>query len=116
MSKSTETKTTLDTLAEQADAKIKARYAEQREAGVVNPIVLAALLDVRPQMIYNYLRKGKFTDVAEAVGENNTQKKVIHLDEANTFAQGYVDRKVERETKKAEKIAAELAGEELVEA
>jgi hypothetical protein len=113
----TKTKTTLDELAEQAPENVQKRYAEQKANGVVNPIVLAALLSVgsedpvRPQMIYNYLRKGKFTEVEGAVGENSTQKKVINLDEANTFAKQYHERKTEREAKKAAKVEAELAGE-----
>lgn len=112
MSKSTSTnKSTLEQLAENARPHIQARFAAQSAEGVVNPIVLAELLGVRPQMIYNYLGKGKFTEVEDAVGSNSTQKKVIRLDEANTFAQGYLDRKVVRETKAKAKIEAELAGE-----
>jgi hypothetical protein len=111
MSKSTSTaKSTLEQLAEKADKNTQARFAEQAAEGVVNPIVLAKLVGVRPQMVYNYLAKGKFTEVEGAVGTNSTQKKVIQLDEANTWAQGYIDRKVTRETKEAEKVAAELAG------
>ena len=114
--------TTLDELStqEHVSETTKARYAAQKAEGIVNPIVLANLLDVRPQMIYNYIRKGKFTashdengnPINEHVfGTNNTQKKVIALDEANTFAQGYLDRKVAREEKKAAQIEAELRGE-----
>jgi hypothetical protein len=114
MSKNTTAqKSTLDTLAEGADKRTQERYAEQAANGVVNPIVLANLLGVRPQMIYNYIRKGKFSESEQAFGENNTQKKVIFLDEANTFAQGYIDRKVAREAKEAEKVEAELAGTEV---
>lgn len=110
--KQTETKTTLDTLAESANERVQKRYTEQKENGVVNPIVLAELVGVRPQMIYNYIRKGKFTESENAFGENSTQKKVIYLDEANTWVAGYLDRKVTREQKQAEKVDAELAGAE----
>jgi len=108
---STKTLSTLEALATEADAKTQARFAEQSAQGVVNPIVLANLLGVRPQMIYNYIRKGKFSQEEAAFGENNTQKIVIQLNEANAFALAYTDRKVARETAAAEKIAAELAGE-----
>lgn len=101
----------LETLASEADARTQARFAEQSAQGVVNPIVLANLLGVRPQMIYNYIRKGKFSQEENAFGENNTQKIVIQLDEANAFALAYTDRKVAREAAHAEKVAAELAGE-----
>ncbi len=63
------------------------------------------------QMVYNYLRKGKFTEAENAVGSNSTQKKVIDLGEANAWAQGYLDRKVEREAKAQAKLEADLAGE-----
>lgn len=109
------TLSTLDTLAQTAPAHVRARYEAQRDQSVVNPIVLAQLLSVgsekpvKPQMIYNYLRKGKFTQNPEAIGQNSTQKKVIDLGEANAFAQGYVSRRVARESEQAAKIAAELA-------
>jgi hypothetical protein len=112
------TASVLDTLAANlpaSEANTVRRYNEQKANGVVNPIVLAALLGVRPQMIYNYIRKGKFSESEAAFGENSTQKKVIYLDEANTFAQGYTDRKVARETKAAEKVAEELAGDSVEE-
>jgi hypothetical protein len=99
----------LEELAKTASKPTRERFAEQAKEGVVNPIVLAALLGVRPQMIYNYLRKGKFSEVEGAVGQNSTQKKVIRLDEANAFAQQYSTRKIERETKAAEKVKAELS-------
>jgi hypothetical protein len=112
MSRNTSTaKSTLEQLAENAPANVQKRFAEQAAEGVVNPIVLAQLVGVRPQMVYNYISKGKFSQAEDAFGTNNTGKKVINLDEANTWAQGYLDRKVTRETKEAEKVAAELAGE-----
>jgi len=108
--------TTLDHLADELlkdktakHLQIVARYNEQKANEVVNPIVLAALLEVRPQMIYNYIRKGRFTDLSEdghGADFNNTQKRVIRFDEANTFAQQYVG----RQEVKAAKIEAELAG------
>lgn len=38
--------------------KGSARLQEQREHGVVNPIELARALNIRPQVIYNYVRRG----------------------------------------------------------
>jgi hypothetical protein len=35
------------------------RLMKQREQGVVNPIMLAQAIGVRPQMIYNYIRSGR---------------------------------------------------------
>lgn len=103
--------TFLDTLAEQTTPQVRERYEAQKAEGIINPIVLAQLMRVRPQMIYNYLGKGKFTEVEGAVGTNTTQKKVLKLDEANTWAKGYFERKVARETKAEEKAKAELNGE-----
>lgn len=107
------TKTLLDDLADDADAKVAARYHAQAKEGLINPIVLAQLLDVRPQMIYGYIRKGKFTQ-ENAFGVNNTQKITIRLDEANQFAAGYVGRKTARAEEEGERIKAELAGETYV--
>jgi predicted nucleic acid-binding protein len=90
--------------------KVRARFEAQSAEGVVNPIVLAALLEVRPQMIYQYLRKGKLVAV-EDTDENSTQKLVITIAGATAWARQYVENKVTREAKRAEKLAAELAGE-----
>lgn len=103
----------LDTLASGLEKTAKnqalvARYEAQKAEGVINPIVLAGLMGVKPQMIYNYLRKGRLTEVQGAVGTNNTQKKTIHIGEANTFAGQYVERKAQ----KAAKVQAELEGSE----
>lgn len=107
MSKSTtQYSSVLEELASQASEKTQARFAEQKAQGVVNPIVLAELLGVRPQMIYNYIRKGKLTDSSEAIGQNNTQKKTIDLAEAEGFAHKYT----EKQKAKAAKIEAELLG------
>lgn len=103
----TTNQTALEQLAEHANAKTKARFAEQAANGVVNPIVLADLLDVRPQMIYNYIAKGKFSQEEGAVGSNNTQKKFILLDEANTWAASYLAKRQAKE----DKIEAELTAE-----
>jgi hypothetical protein len=82
----------LDQLA--ADKK-HARFAAQATEEVVNPMVLADVLEVRPQMIYNYIRKGKIASVTS----NNTQKKVIPLSAARVFARQYLQRKVDQQTK-----------------
>jgi hypothetical protein len=83
-----------------ANAKV-ARYEEQKAEGVINPIVLAQCLDIRPQMIYNYIGKGKIK-----AAENSTGKKVIAFEDGVTFAQMYLDRKVKADMK----VKAELAG------
>jgi len=103
--------TLLDTLAKGVDKATRVRYEEQKEQGIVNPIVLAALLGIRPQMIYNYIAKGKLTDKSEAIDKNSTQKKTIDIVEANTWANSYLAKKVEREEKAKAEIEADLAGE-----
>lgn len=97
---------TLEQLATTADKNTKGRFAEQSAEGIVNPIVLAALVGVRPQMIYNYIRKGKFTqpELDSETGSNSTQKIVLDLREANTWATAYLEKK----QAKADKVAAEL--------
>ena len=102
---------TLDALAEDADIKIQVRYHAQAKEGLINPIVLAALLDVRPQMIYGYIRKGKFTQEDNVFGINNTQKITIRLVEAEKYAAGYVGRKESRAEETQLKIESELRGE-----
>jgi hypothetical protein len=112
MSNDTSTSTTetaqtvLDHLAssEGLPKSTKTRYEQQKAEGIVNPIVLAALVGVRPQMVYNYLRKGVFGD---AQFNTSTQKKVISLEAANAWAQGYTNRKLA----KAEQVERELSGE-----
>lgn len=128
------TTTMLDQLAEEASSHLKKRYEEQKQQGIVNPIVFAQLLsigagkEVKPQMIYNYLRKGKFANGADtgtdtdntdtdggtpgtpSISTNSTQKKVISLEAANAFAQSYVSNKVAREAARQAKIEAELQG------
>jgi uncharacterized membrane protein len=78
------------------------RFEAQAAEEVVNPIVLAELLGCRPQMIYNYIRKGKI----QAVQHNNTQKLVITLDEAQRFANEYLTRKAMKAIKVKEELAA----------
>jgi hypothetical protein len=97
-----ETKVLLEfPLTELAENVKNPRFAAQAAEEVVNPIVLAELLGCRPQMIYNYIGKGKI----KAVAHNNTQKKVIPLDEAQRFANEYLTRKA----MKAIKVKDELA-------
>jgi len=78
------------------------RFRAQYDEGIVNPVVLAALLKVRPQMIYNYIKQGKLPEQY-----NETQKMVIPWATAVEFARAYLNRKAT----KAAKIAAELQGE-----
>ena len=103
-------KSVLEELAESADPKVAARFHTQAKEGLVNPIVLASLLNVRPQMIYGYIRKGRFTQEG-ASSINNTQKITLRLDEASQFALSYISRKEALEEKKKAKIQAELRGE-----
>lgn len=103
----------LDELAVQlskTDPITVARYMDQKQQGLINPIVLAKLMGVRPQMIYNYIRKGRFTQ-EDAFGINSTQKITIRLNEAIGFASSYVGRKENREEAEANKIQRELRGE-----
>jgi hypothetical protein len=79
------------------------RLLKQQEQGVVNPIMLAQAIGVRPQMIYNYIRSGRIASVMD----NNTQKKTIAWSVAVNFAQQYLNRKAV----KAAKVERELAGD-----
>jgi hypothetical protein len=72
------------------------RMQEQLEHGVINPILLARYIGVRPQMIYQAIRDGKLT----AVDFNNTQKKFIRLGEAIRYASRYLNRKQQRDLEK----------------
>jgi hypothetical protein len=78
------------------------RFPAQHAEGIVNPIVLAKLLKIRPQMVYNYIKQGKLPEQA-----NSSQRMVIPWVTAVEFARGYLDRKAI----KAAKVAAELRGE-----
>jgi hypothetical protein len=78
------------------------RLLKQKEQGVVNPIMLAQAIGVRPQMIYNYIRSGRIASVMD----NNTQKKTIAWSVAVNFAQQYLNRKAV----KAAKVERELSG------
>jgi predicted transcriptional regulator len=103
-------------LAHNANDSTALRFEEQKASDIVSPIDLANLMGIRPQMVYNYLSKGKFKTGdeerdAQINKYNNTQKKVIDLETAVIWATNYYGRKVEREQKAAEKIEAELKGE-----
>lgn len=98
----------LTTLAENVKQE---RFNKQAEDNVVNPIVLAELLGCRPQMIYNYIRKGKIASVKD----NNTQKMTIEIHEAQRFANEYLTRKALKQIRIQEELAGTQA-EELVEA
>jgi hypothetical protein len=60
------------------------RLLKQQEQGVVNPIMLAQAIGVRPQMIYNYIRQGR---IASVMG--NTQKKTIAWNGDQQVTQGH---------------------------
>ena len=91
------------TLDELATTNKVERFERQAAEDVVNPIVLANLVGCRAQMVYNYIRKGKIAGVKD----NNTQKIVIPLDEAQRWATEYLTKKGEKQLR----IAKELAGE-----
>jgi hypothetical protein len=79
------------------------RLLKQQEQGVVNPIMLAQAIGVRPQMIYNYIRQGR---IASVMG--NTQKKTIAWSVAVDFAQKYLNRKAVKQAK----VERELQGQD----
>ena len=79
------------------------RFANQVSVGVVNPIELAKAMEVRPQMLYNYIRGGRLI----ARTTEDTQKIVIDVDVAVGFAQKYFNRQIERQAQ----IERELRGE-----
>jgi hypothetical protein len=72
------------------------RIQEQLEDGVINPILLARYIGVRPQMIYQAIRDGKLTTTST----NNTQKKFIRIGEAVRYASLYLNRRQQRELDK----------------
>jgi hypothetical protein len=80
------------------------RLQSSAEHGVVAPIVFARALGVRPQMIYNYIKKGK---LASCAGLNSTDKIVLELDGALEWASHYVGKK----NAKRALIEAQLRGE-----
>jgi len=92
---------TVPTLAELAEEKHVDRFGKQAENDVINPIVLATLVGCRPQMVYNYIRKGKIAGAKD----NNTQKLVIPLQAAQAWADSYLRGKAQ----KLVDIKAELA-------
>jgi hypothetical protein len=86
-----------ETTAERLVRELKEKFATERvgiqfEQGVINPIELAKLMGVRPQMIYQDIRSGKLT----AVKHNNTQKLTIERSIAIEYASRYLDRKAAR--------------------
>jgi uncharacterized 2Fe-2S/4Fe-4S cluster protein (DUF4445 family) len=97
---------------EQVIAELRAKYEEgaledrliqQMSQEVINPIMLARYLGIRPQQVYQAIRAGSIA----AVRENNTQKLYIEFDEACRYAAQYLDRKARRalQVKLAEDLA-----------
>lgn len=76
------------------------RIAEQMQQGIINPIELARILSIRPQQVYQAIRHG-----ALKVKDNNTQKKTIDLNEAARWTATYLNRKLERATKKEAEVS-----------
>lgn len=78
------------------------RYDLQKVNEIVSPVVLAQLLGIKPQMVYNYISK----EMIKGVKDNSTQKIVIELEEALRWSAKYLNKK---EWKKAKEYA-ELVG------
>lgn len=83
------------------EAESNTRLADQMANNVVNPMVLAAVCDIKPQMVYNYIRSGRLPSHT-----NNTEKLVIPLEAAVEF----VRNRLEKEAQKKQKLQRELAG------
>lgn len=88
--------------------RLKAQYAE----GIINPIVLAGAVGVKPQMIYNYIRNGKIKTIdldapQPGVSTNNTQHIVIAWGVAVLWTQKYLQKKADHQ----ERVERELRGE-----
>ena len=71
----------------------------------VSPIQVAKDADVRPQMVYNYIKKGYIEHVIE------DGKIRVPAEVASEWVEKYTNRKAERVAKKAAEIQAQLAGE-----
>ncbi len=91
---------TLEYLAEQ-QSKV-ARLSSQMSQGVVNPIVLAKVCGIKPQQVYNYIRKGYIA----AVRENNTQKLYIELNDAVAFVMRRLNRSAAEQLRINEELEA----------
>jgi hypothetical protein len=113
MTESIETPKVSEVTAEQAEKALRnsksllpadrQRLMDQLNQDVVNPIVLARAIGVRPQMIYNYIRDGRI----KSVRHNNTQKLAIELPEALRFLAA----RMTREAAKKALLEAQKAGE-----
>jgi hypothetical protein len=68
------------------------------ERECVKPIPFASQLGIRPQMVYNYLRKGKLQGVTEPA----TGKILVDADSARAFATSYLTKKLAKLTEVAE--------------
>lgn len=82
-------------------AEKNVRLAEQMKQNVINPIVLAKVCGIPPQMVYSYIKKGYIER-----DSNNTQKIVIELNEAIRF----VMKRLNRSASEQLKIVKELEG------
>jgi 3-deoxy-D-arabino-heptulosonate 7-phosphate (DAHP) synthase len=79
-----------------------ARLQTQLSENVVNPIELAKHLEVKPQMVYNYIRSGRIPSRL-----NDTQHFVVSVEDACEFISLYLSKKAA----KAAQVEAELNGE-----
>jgi hypothetical protein len=93
------------TLVGKTAADDRKRLSVQIDEGVINPIMLARLLGIVPQQVYQAIAKGKLP----AMTDNDTQKRRIKFDDAVRWAANYLDRKDLRERQKEQEaqVAAE---------
>lgn len=78
------------------------------ESEVVKPVALAKELDIRPQIVYGWIRNSGLPAHTKPEGENGEQKgRYILRSEFAEWQQAKEEKKAERERKKAEKEAKE---------
>jgi hypothetical protein len=90
----------------------------------IKPIEFADSLGIRPQMVYNYIKNGRFPEgtvvevtISTTKGEGDEAtvttrtQNVLERGAANDWAVKYTEKKEARAAKKAEQLAKELAGE-----
>jgi hypothetical protein len=71
-----------------------------------SPIEVAQLAEVRPQMVYNYIK-----DERIPAFRNESGKLRVSVEDAEAWVEKYSANKVAREAKRQAKLEAELAGE-----
>src|SRR5687768_17195685 len=74
------------------------------ESDIVKPVALAKERDIRPQIVFGWIRNGGLNSYKNAEGKN-----VILRSELAAWETGRAEKKAEREQRKAEKEAKEKA-------